>query len=59
MAKQYLGLKKKRKIEVILGEPIKSALTGGNNRTGGHFWPEVWTKANQCFHVNYKTGQIR
>lgn len=59
MAKQFLGDKKKRKIESILGQPIVSALVGGDNRTGGHFWAEVWTRNGECLHVNYKTGEIR
>jgi len=59
MGKQFLGPKKKKCIEKILGKPIISALTGGNDRCGGHYWAEVWlSKYDHCW-VNYKTGEIK
>jgi len=59
MGKQFLGKRKKGKIEKILGKAILSALTGGNDRCGGHYWAEVWTDETSMCYVNYKTGEIK
>ena len=56
MARQRLGPKKIRRIEVILGKEVDVALVRGGTT---HFLACVKCKDGSKYWVNYKTGEVK
>lgn len=50
----FLGSRKLRKIEVIIGEPVKQACVRGG---WDHYWASVQSVSGD-YMVNYKTGEV-